>query len=469
MTRTSMPPGPASFALPFAYGAYAALGEPVLDQAFARYGKTFSIPVPGMGRLVVLADPALVPQVLQADPSVLDPTEPNKIISVIYGAHAIVVLSGDRHIRMRRLLLPPLRGQGLQRYREMMIAGAERTLDRLPIARPFPLLPELHAGTMEVILQIVLGIDDPARLRQWIPPFKKMLDLAASEEMTARYMLSRFGGLRFWGALHRTLAECDALIYTEIACRRAARIEDASDLLSLLMAATTEDGGKLSDIEIRDNIVNLLVAGHETSATGLAWAFHWALRDPATLARLVTEAHEGVSTEFASAVAREAIRLCPPFIGFARQTLQPYQLGDYLLPAGTIIGVPVRHLHRDRSLYADPDTFRPERFIGKSPSSHNYLSFGAGVHRCLGDHFAVLEIAVFLQTMLRRGCFELPDPQPEALKRKSLVNVPAAGCLVRLARREEGRAHAHQPSGQVSGCPMAAKAGEPGIPNSAAL
>jgi cytochrome P450 len=383
----------------------------------------------------LLADPAMLREVLTAGPELIDDTEAHQPISVIYGNRAVSVLDGAPHRRLRKVMLPPMRGHSLDRYRDIMAAAAERTLYRLPLGEPFALLPEVHASALEVIMAVVLGIDDAERLAQWMPAFERLLDLAVSEQMTARYFAQRFGGLRRWPALRKALGDCDRLIYAEIARRRTTDLQHAEDMLGLLMAATTEDGDALAGVEIRDNVVNLLFAGHETAATGLAWAFHWLVRNPAALARLTAEAQTDDTDVYAEAVAREAMRMCPPFFAIFRTTRQRFQLGEYLLPAGTMIAVPMRAVHRDTGLYPDPHSFDPERFLGKRLSVYNYLVFGAGAHQCMGDQYGIAEIKVFLHTMLRRATFEPVKRRPEAIRRKSLFNLPAKGCRLRMTSR----------------------------------
>lgn len=436
LAGNSMPPGPPRFFGPLGLALYVVIGEGALDFGFWWWGRVVTWCAPVVGRAVVLADPALLRGLLTAGPAVIDDTEAHEAISVIYGHRAVSVLDGAEHRRLRKVMAPPMRGHRLDHYRDVMVSAAERTLDRLPLGEPFEMLPHARTAALEVIMEVVVGVDDPGRRAQWIAAFQRLLGLTVSEQMTVRYFTQRWGGLRRWAALNEALADCDRLIYAEIGRRRMTAGEQCGDMLGLLMASTTEDGTAIADVEIRDNVVNLLFAGHETAATGLAWALHWLVRHPAVLERLTAEARAGDTDVYADAVAREAMRLCPPFWAIFRTTRRPFRLGGYLLPAGTMITVPLRAVHRDRTLYPDPHSFVPERFLGTRGSMYDYLVFGAGRHQCIGDQYGLTEIKIFLHTMLRRAAFEPVTRKPEAIRRKSLFNLPAKGCRLRMTHRQ---------------------------------
>lgn len=414
--------------------AYSVMGEKVVDWAFDRYGDLFGLWVPGIGNVAVLRDPALVKQVMVASAEDLDSTEGQRVTEVAYGPQSLFLLDGPEHRRLRKLLLPPFRGDAMGGYREAMVQITERSIGDWPVGEPFALLPHMHRTMLETILRVVVGIDDPDRLREWAPPMQGLLDKGLSEEMAVRYGLRHVGGLRLWRSFHRLRDQCDQLIFTEIGRRRHAG-QDRDDILGLMMRARDQSGRRLTDVALRDQVMTLLLAGHETTATSLAWAIERLIRHPGALARLTAEATGGTGDAYAAAIAHEVLRIRPPVAGIARVVRRPYQLGGHTLAPGTTIVPHIRALHENPDLYPDPHIFRPERFLDSKPAGYTWIPFGGGPHMCLGNHFALMQIKTVLHTIARRTTLTTADPADEPIKRKAIVNLPAHGCRVILQTR----------------------------------
>jgi cytochrome P450 len=402
-------------------------GQRFIDHCRARYGTTFTLRVVGLGTVVVLSEPEDIKTTFQAGPDVLDAGSGNKPIEILLGSRSLLVLDGTEHLRQRKLMLPPFHGDRLLRYRELIDALAEKMVDGWPIGEPFPLLPEMRRLTLEIIMRVVFGSDE-AELRDRIA---SLMSYAASDEAGIRYALRYAGALRFWRRFDRARARADELLYAEID-RRRNQPSDAGDILALLMAARDEDGKPLTDKELRDELVTLLVAGHETTATGLAWTFELLTRHPLALARAAEEARAGTEERYASAVVQEALRLRPPVGVVARRVRKPILLAGYEIPPGVRIVPAVPYVNRHPRVYPDPDAFRPERFLDAKPDTYAWIPFGGGIRRCIGASFAQLEMRQVLHVVLRRTRINHADGVPERATRNSIVYPPRNGARVVL-------------------------------------
>jgi cytochrome P450 len=424
------PPGPRLPATLQGLG-YLVGGQRFIERCLRRYGPTFTLRLTGLGTVVVLTDPADVKTVFTAGPDVLDAGSGNKPIEILLGSRSLLVLDGAEHMRQRKLMLPAFHGERLKLYRELIDDLAEDMLDRWPVGEPFALLPEMQQLTLEIILRVVFGTEDPA-LRDRI---RVLVRYAASDVTGIRYALRAFGTLSHWRAFERAHARADERIYAEIA-RRRARPTDGADVLSLLLAARDEDGEPMTDVEIRDELVTLLIAGHETTATGLAWAFELLVRHPEAMGRLTGEARAGAEERYAGAVATETLRLRPPVGVMARRVRVPFAVGGHELPPGVRIvpGIPI--VNRDPRVYPEPDEFRPERFLEHGPDTYAWIPFGGGIRRCLGASFAQLEMRRVLHVVLRRARLRAVDPTPERAVRRAIVYPPRRGVRVVLEHRD---------------------------------
>jgi|1186.fasta_scaffold48866_2 cytochrome P450 len=428
----TVPPGPR---LPAALQGLAFLlaGPRFIERCRARYGDAFTLRITGLGTLVVLLDPADVKTAFTAPPGTLDAGEANKPIEILLGSRSLLVLDGEEHMRQRKLMLPAFHGERLQRYRGLIDELAEDMLDRWPVGEPFALLGEMQQLTLEIILRVVFGVDDAARHAALRDRIRVLVRYAASDVTGVRYALRAFGTLRHWKAFARAHERADALIYDEIARRRAAPT-GGDDVLSLLLGARDEDGRAMTDRELRDELVTLLIAGHETTATGLAWAFELLVRHPRAMAALADEARAGESERYAGAVAQEALRLHPPVGMMARRVRRPIVVAGHEVPPGVrlVPGIPL--VNRHTATYPEPHEFRPERFLDHGPDSYAWIPFGGGIRRCIGASFAQLEMRRVLQVVARRAQL-VPAAAPDRPVRRAIVFPPRHGARVVLVER----------------------------------
>ena len=325
-------------------------------------------------------------------------------------------------------MLPAFHGERIDRYRAIMRAATERAIASWPAGEPFALRPHAQAITLEVIMRAVFGVQDAAAMARLREPLRRLLDWAG--EPGALFILAVLGPQN--RIVRRLLAEryvgpVDRELYALIAERRAAPdLAERDDVLSTLMLARDEDGEAMTDVELRDELLTLLVAGHETTATSLAWAVERLLRHPGGLERLAGDA------EYTEAVVKEILRLRPVVAIVLRKLLEPLAIADGELPAGTTVAPCILLVHRREDVYPDPEAFRPERFLGKAPGTYSWIPFGGGVRRCLGAAFAQVEMQVVLQTLAESARLE-PVGDDEGPRRRGVTLVPARGALVRTA------------------------------------
>jgi len=431
-------PGPLA---PLFGGVYAAAygvgGQQLVAQLVRRLGPVVALPVLGFGPVVAVADPVLARQVFAAKPDVLLGGEGVGPAGAIYGSRSMFVQEEPEHLRRRRLLTPPLHGAALAGYVPVIEEATRAAMARWPVGRPMRMLEAARELTLDVIVRIMFGVGEPGEVRRLGRPFDELLVLAISEETPVRYAARRLGALRMWGRLGSINRRIDAEILPLIAARRAHRSRDAG-ILGMLVDARGEDGESLSDSEIRDDLVTLVLAGHETTATTLAWAMDLLLHHPDALKRVRAEAHSG-SSDYTEAVINETLRLWPPAPITGRMTAGRYQLGDYVLDAGTRIVLLLDAVNRHPGTYPDPDAFRPERFGAAKPPPYAWIPFGGGVKRCIGAAFAMTELITVLHTVLREGELEPADRRPESPPRHAApVLVPRNGTqvLFRLAESQ---------------------------------
>lgn len=401
--------------------------------AVRRFGPVVALPVLGFGPVVAVADPALVKQVFAAKPDVLLGGEGVGPAAAIYGRRSMFVQEEPEHLRRRRLLTPPLHGQVLDGYVPIITEVTRAAMARWPVERPMRMLEAARELTLEVIVRIMFGVagDDPDELAHLVAPFDDLLVLAISEETPVRYAARRLGALRLWGRLSGINRRIDEVLMPLIAARRADPQVQAG-ILGMLVDARTEDGEGLSDREIRDDLVTLVLAGHETTATTLAWVVDLLLHHPQAHGRVCREAQSG-ETAFTEAVINETLRLWPPAPITGRMTVGRYQLGDYTLEPGTRIVLLLDAVNRDPDSYPDPERFRPERFLGTRPAPYSWIPFGGGIKRCIGAAFAMCELVTVLHTLMREGRLEAVSPRPEGPPwRAAPVLLPRNGTRVRF-------------------------------------
>jgi cytochrome P450 len=357
----------------------------------------------------------------------------------IVGPNSVLTAVGPRHMRQRKLLLPAFHGEAVQRYTEMIAEAADREIDRWPVGRPFALAPRMQAITLDVIMAGIFGIEGvPAKgtpehgLRRAI---SQVLD-ASTRPGSQLAELVNLGSDEAVGVTRLFLRYLDRHVYAAISARRKSGNAGRADILSLLLDAETEDGERLTDKELRDELLTLVLAGHETTANSLAWAFERLLRHPAAYDRLREVARSGDDPDgYLEATIHEAMRSRPviPIIG--RRVTERWQLGEYTMPADSSILMSILLLHHREDVYPDPFAFRPERFLGRKPGTYTWIPFGGGIRRCLGAALAMAEQRVVMSAIARRADLEAPDPRPERARHRNVTMIPGAGARVVMTAR----------------------------------
>jgi cytochrome P450 len=432
---TSLPPGPRT---PRALQTLRFMREEprYLDELHARYGDAFRINVERRP-WNLLAHPDAIKQVFQAPPSVVHAGDANEILRNPLGRHSVLVLDEDEHMRQRKLLLPAFHGDRLREQRETMVRVAEAQVERMPTGRPFSLRPHTQAIALEVILEVVLGVSpaEGERHAALAEPLDRFLDwFADTKHLLSAVVLGPEN--HFVRRQHeRILGPVDAQLYPLIRDRRrAGGLEERSDVLAMLLLAHDEDGTAMSDEEIRDELVTLIVAGHETTATALAWAFERLTRHPADLRRLEDEARTG-ETEFAEAVGKETLRLRPVLMNVLRTLREPLQVGEHRYPAGSVISPSIYLVQRRRELWGeDAAEFRPARFLEEGVPGYAWIPFGGGVRRCIGAAFAQMEMEVVLRAIASAVSLEPVGGEEHPIAR-FITSSPSRGGEVRVAAR----------------------------------
>jgi cytochrome P450 len=401
-----------------------------------RYGDMFTVPFPFFQRLVYIADPVLVKELFTTSPQEAHAGEANAtVLEPALGPNSVLTLDEGPHMRQRKLLLPPFHGERIQRYGELIRETTVREMQSWPVGEPFALRPHTQRITLTVIMRAVFGVHDEDRLTRFehlIETFAGRLSL-----VTAIPPLRRsYGRWSPWARFLAAREALDAFIYEEIALRRAenaGRAQEADDVLSLLLAARHDDGSPMSDAELRDELVTILGAGHETTATGLAWAMERLLRHPHVLARLRDSVTAG-EDDYLDATIKETLRARPVIVDVARKLTAPKAIGGYELPAGTFVMAAIAALHYREDLFPSPDEFRPERFLEGKAGTYAWIPFGGGVRRCIGAAFAEYEMRIVLRAIFERAELSAPDPTPEKVKVRNITLAPGKGTLVKLDR-----------------------------------
>ncbi|HTP22280.1 MAG TPA: cytochrome P450 [Solirubrobacteraceae bacterium] len=431
-THSGLPPGPR---LPriLQTAGFMLTGPRFVDACRRRYGDAVTFGTLFDERFVMVFHPALIKELFQGPPEQLRAGEANVMLGPIVGERSVLLLDGSQHLRHRRLLGGPFHGRRMQAFADTMVSSTDLEIDSWPVGEPFPLLPTMQSLTLRVILRAVFGYEPGAeeedlrrRLRAMLEPLSRpraMMLLAAMPfirgdraAVTARFETAR--------------KAVDEVLYAEIARRRAdaASLEERDDIFSALLLAEDEDGERLSDREVRDELVTLLLAGHETTATGLAWTFDLLLHDQSVLGR----AREG-DDRYIDAVVKEALRLRPVIPGVGRVVRgEPFRLNGYEIPIGVEINPSIRIMHRREDLFPDPGAFRPERFlVDNPPDTYTWIPFGGGTRRCLGASFALMEMRIVVGRVLERAvALRAADPKPAKVQFRGITLAPRDGVRV---------------------------------------
>ena len=431
----TLPPGPRLPAyvqtLAFLFGA-----RRYFDACRRRYGDVVWMSTAFDRGFVMVFDPAVVREVFQAPPDRLRAGEANAVLAPLLGQRSVLLLDGAEHLRQRKLLLPPFHGRRLQAHAGVMRDAADAQIETWPLDEPFALLPAMQALTLRVISTTIFGVTDEARrdelerrVRTTLAPLQRRLGVLV-------FVLSRgrFGDREATRRFADHKRALDEVIFDEIDRRRGAPdLGERDDVLSMLLQARDEAGEPMTDRELRDELVTLLVAGHETTATGLSWALDLVLHDRRVLERL----RSADDPDYLDAVVKEALRLRPVVPGIGRVVRGgPFELAGYTLPEGVEINPSISGIHRRSASYPDPQAFRPERFIGEDvPDTYTWVPFGGGTRRCLGASFALQEMRIVLQRVLERAELRPVRRRPSRVRRQGITLVPRDGVPVRLASR----------------------------------
>ena len=428
-----MPPGPPLPRFVQTLG-FVFAPAPFLDACRRRYGDVVTMGTLFDSKFVMVFDPEVVKQVFRGPPEQLRAGEANAPLGPVLGQRSVLLLDGAEHLRQRRLMLPSFHGERMREYEEVMMRAADREIDSWPVGETFTLLRSMQSLTLDVIMHAVFGVEEGPRQEELKRRVRTMLDPVGNRAVILLMVLTG-GRVGIGGRMERFERQrraVDEMIYAEIARRREADdLAERTDVLSMLLLARDEDGEAMTDRELRDELVTLLVAGHETTATGLAWAFELMLRNPATLERARGAVADG-DTIYLDAVVKETLRRRTVVPGVGRVVRgEPFQLNGWVIPPGIEINPSIAGIHRRPDSYPDPDAFRPERFLGDDPpDTYTWIPFGGGTRRCLGASFATFEMRVVISRVLERTQLT-PVGRPESGVRKGVTIVPRRGVRVR--------------------------------------
>jgi cytochrome P450 len=410
-------------------------------RARRQLGGVFRMDTVIAGGTIITDHPDHVRSLFTAKPDLVPSLTAESPLRPIVGPNSVLTANGPRHLRQRRLLLPPFHGEAIERYAQMIREVTEAQIDRWPVGRSFALAPRMQAITLDVIMSGIFGIDGrPARgtaehrLRYTV----KQLANVSTSPVAKVGEIANLGHAEPKGLMRRAIALLDRATYPVIeARRRAADLDERGDILSLLVRATTEDGDQLTDHELRDELLTLVLAGFETTANSLAWTWERLVRTPVAYERLRDAVRSDTqAAEQIEATIIEGMRSRPviPIIG--RRVTVPWRLGDYVVPAGMGVSISILLVHHREDLYPEPFAFRPERWLDHSPGTYEWLPFGGGTRRCLGAALAMAEQRVVLEAMVRRLDLEADRPEPEHAQHRNVTMIPARGARVVIRSRQ---------------------------------
>jgi cytochrome P450 len=426
----ALPPGPR---MPTALQGMGWWHRPTafMERCRARYGKRFTIRLPGQPPFVMISEPEQLRELFTAPPDVLHPGEGARILEPVVGRFSVILLDEAAHLEQRKLLLPAFHGDRMQRLSGLMEELAEREVASWPTGRPFELHPRFQALTLEIILRAVFGLEAGERLDALRERMTKILEFGTSPSSVNPRLQRSFGGFGPYARFARAREEVDRLVHDQIDDRRHSG-NGRDDVLSMLLDARHADGSEMSREEIRDELMTALVAGHETTASELAWVFERLSREPLVLRRLHEEVDEGDGEAYLTATIQETLRRRPVLPqAEPRLVKKPVQIGDWRYEPGVVLAASAWLVHHDPDVYPDPFAFRPERFLEEPPGTYTWIPFGGGRRRCLGASFAMLEMKLALRAALRRYTID-SAPALERTRRRSITISPRRGALAVL-------------------------------------
>ncbi len=413
---------------------------PFMQECRERYGDSFSLRFLGFERpMVLISDPVAIKALYMERSHGLPPGR-NIILEPILGARSVLLLEGSEHLARRKLMLPPFHGERMRSYESVVTEAIGTEIDSWPLQSEFPIHTRMQAVTLEVILRAVFGVSEGPRLDR----LRGMLATVLTETASPRGQLiglatRRFGGRGPWARFESQLKAVDELLYAEIAEHRAKPdLAERDDILSMLMLSEFEDGTAMDDKELRDQLMTLLLAGHETTATALAWTFDLLLRHEGALNRLRDSLAAG-EEDYLRATISESLRLRPVLPLAGRRLATELSVDGLTLPAGTDVSPAIWLTHTRADLYPEPFAFKPERFLEDSPDTYGWIPYGGGIRRCLGATFAEFEMRIVLREVLTRCDLHKASPAPEKTGRRNITLSPKDGTPVVVTARRPAR------------------------------
>jgi len=442
----SLPPGPKQWPL-LQMLRWIRQPIPFMEECTRQFGECFTVRFPVGGRnIVFFSDPVAIKEIFTGDTENFRAGEANAVVRPILGDYSMLLLDGARHSRERRLMMPPFHGERMQFYGEAMRDIADRSIDTWPIGTPFPIHTYMQGITLDVILRTVFGLDESETLVQLRDQLIRLLFKATRPYLLLPWFQVDLGPYSPWGRQVRMMKEINTLLFATFAQRRAEGPAGRTDILTMLLEARDEDGQPLSDQHLRDEMLTLLIAGHETTATSLSWIFSRILKRPDVIEKLRAELQTVVGTgpvmpkhvaqlEYLDATVKETLRLNPivPLVGRRLQT--PTCIGGRELPAGVVASPCIYLTHRRPDLWPEPEQFNPDRFLGKKPTPYEFFPFGGGVRYCLGAAFATYEMKIVLAEILSRTELHLAPGYTPRMVRRGITFAPSEGVPVVVAAR----------------------------------
>jgi cytochrome P450 len=434
--RPGLPPGPRA---PAAWQTWRLIRDwsGYLQECRDRYGDAFTLRFVAIGRWAYFSDPEVLKGVFQGPADVFHAGEARAMLEPVVGRRSVLVLDGEEHMRARKLLLPSFQGTHVKTHERTMEEATRAQMGRWPTGRAFPLRPRFQVITLDIILRAIFGFDVAERRAEMHAAVERLLAVANSPLVAIPWLARDRGRFSPGRALAQRRAAVDALVYRQITERRSdPSASERDDVLSVLLGARDEDGHDLDDETLRDELMTLLLAGHETTATALAWAVERLVRHPAAMQRLLDELEaEPGGGRYLDAVVKETLRVRPVIGDVGRVVSRPVEVGGYRLPAGTMLAPAVATVHLDRDSYDDPKAFRPERWLEDSPPGQAWIPFGAGRRSCLGAGFALFEMKVVLRTILGALRLRAARSEDERATVRNITLVPGRGAEVIAERR----------------------------------
>jgi cytochrome P450 len=429
--RAQLPPGPPWPSLLQTVGWW---NRPLAfhESCRRRYGKRYTVRLLGSPPFVMHADPEQIREIFTAPPEVLHPGEGARILEPVVGTYSVILLDEKEHLNQRRLMLPAFHGEKMQRLSDLVTEVTEREVASWPTGSQVTLHPRLQGLTLEAILRAVFGMAPGPRLDGLRAALTRILDFATRPMTLVPYLQKELGGHSRWARFLELRRDADALVYELIEERRSAGEEDGDDVMAMLVAARHEDGSAMSADELRDELMTLLVAGHETTASSLAFGMNLLARHPRVVQALRAE-----DDTYMTATIQEILRARPVLPNAApRLVKEPVEIAGWRYTSGVCLLANTYLVHHDPEIYPDPYSFRPERFLDEPPGTYTWIPFGGGRRRCLGASFALLELKTVLREVLRRYDLQPGVDAAEVSRRRSITISPRLGASTVLHARE---------------------------------